>query len=87
MNFLEMRSSLQTKNIVYNYKTFFSKAAFITSPINIGARAGNLDTAKLLPIIFFLPLSTLFYLQKHSFLSTNITVNTILFTVTTENKI
>lgn len=39
---------------------FFSKAAFITSPINIGVRAGNLDTAELLPIIIFLPLSTLF---------------------------
>lgn len=60
MDFLEMRSSLQIKNIVYNYKMFFSKVAFITSPINIGVRAGNLDTAELLPIIIFLPLSTLF---------------------------
>lgn len=39
---------------------FFSKAAFITSTINIGVRAGNLDIAELLPIIIFLPLSTLF---------------------------
>lgn len=69
MDFLKMRSSLQIKNIVFKYKMFFSKAAFITSPINIGVRAGNLDIAdiaELLSIIIFLPLGTLF-IYKYNF--------------------